>query len=109
MDDLKNEFTAALRREIANAGSQTALAKKIGVQQNRISDYLTGRYDFSNMTIGTLAKFFPEMQICFSDDAAAPAVEQELEKQVLELFRSLSPAEKARYVMLVSSRFSNMQ
>ena len=49
------------------------------------------------------------MQICFSDDAAAPAVEHKLEKQVLELFRSLSPAEKARYVMLVSSRFSNMQ
>ncbi|MBR4075725.1 MAG: helix-turn-helix transcriptional regulator [Lentisphaeria bacterium] len=65
MDDLKKEFAAALRREIANAGSQTALAKKIGVQQSRISDYLTGRYDFSNMTIGTLAKFFPECRSVF--------------------------------------------
>lgn len=109
MDDLKKEFAAALRREIADAGSQTALAKKIGVQQSRISDYLTGRYDFANMTIGTLTKFFPEMQISFSPDSSAPAVEQELEKQVLALFRSLSPEEKARYVMMVSAHFQSGQ
>ena len=65
MDDLKKGFAAALRREIANAGSQTALAKKIGVQQSRISDYLTVRYDFSNMTIGTLAKFFRKCRSVF--------------------------------------------
>ena len=106
MDDLKEQFIAALRREIAHAGSQTALAKKIGVQQSRISDYLNGRYEFENMTIGTLRKFFPEIKICFSENSSSPAVEQELEKQVLELFRSLSPAEKANYVMQVSARFS---
>lgn len=109
MDDLKKEFATALRREIADAGSQTALAKKIRVQQSRISDYLTGRYDLANMTIGTLAKFFPEMQICFSPDSSASAVELELEKEVLALFRSLSPAEKARYVMMVSAHFQRKQ
>ena len=105
MDDLKKEFAESLRREIANAGSQTALAKKIGVQQSRISDYLTGRYDLTNMTLGPLSKCFAEMQIRFSADSSASAVEQELEKQVLALFRNLSPAEKARYVMLVSAHF----
>lgn len=110
MDDLKEQFLAALRQEIARAGSQTELAKKIGVQQSRISDYLTGRYDFSNMTIGTLQKFFPELQLSFSGSAHpdSSAVEKELEKQVLELFRSLPPDAKARYVMLVSAQFGSV-
>lgn len=56
-------FLNALSEAIRDAGSQTALAKRSGMQQSRISDYISGRYDFYNITIGTLYKLFPDMSI----------------------------------------------
>ena len=50
MSELQQQFISALREAIAEAGSQVELARKIGIQQGRISDYLKGRYEFENMT-----------------------------------------------------------
>ena len=55
---LKENFMKALSEAIGRAGSQTMLAKNSGMQQSRISDYLSGRYDFYNITIGSLLKLF---------------------------------------------------
>ena len=63
MSELQQQFISALREAIAEAGSQVELAKKIGMQQGRISDYLKGRYEFENMTVGTLLKLFPDLDI----------------------------------------------
>ena len=100
-------FITALREAIHRAGSQTALARSVGMQQSRISDYLSGRYDFGNITIGTLEKLFPDLQFIFFPSAPRPSseLEIEMEKQILEHFRRLSPAEKARYMMIVAATF----
>ncbi|MCI5778424.1 MAG: helix-turn-helix domain-containing protein [Lentisphaeria bacterium] len=100
-------FVAALREAVHRAGSQTALARSAGMQQSRISDYLSGRYEFGNITIGTLEKLFPELQFVFFPSAPYPSsgLESEMEKQILEHFRRLSPAEKARYMMVVAAAF----
>jgi len=107
MDTLKQNFLDALREAVRRAGSQKELAKTAGMQQGRISDYLTCRYDFDNITIGTLRKVFPELQILYFSERPLQegGVEQELERQVVEHFRRLSATEKARYIMLVAANF----
>lgn len=107
MDTLKDNFLQALREAVRRAGSQTELAKAAGMQQSRISDYLSCRYDFDNITLGTLRKLFPELQVLYfaENTVNEGEVEHELEKQILEHFRHLAPAEKARYMMLVAANF----
>ena len=107
MDTLKENFLEALREAIARAGSQTILAKTAGMTQSRISDYLTRRYDFDNITVGTLRKIFPELRIQYFGDAPEQetGMAQEMEKRVVEHFRNLNAAEKARYLMLVAANF----
>ncbi len=108
MTEVQKLFLTALREAIRRAGSQTALAREAGMQQSRISDYLSERYDFNNITMGTLHRIFPELQIAYFRSAAPGEanMEEALEKQVLKHFRSLSAAEKARYLMLVSANFA---
>ena len=107
MSELQQQFISALREAIAEAGSQVELAKKIGMQQGRISDYLKGRYEFENMTVGTLLKLFPDLDIVYfpNKKQSENLIEQELEKQVIELFRGLSAEAKAKYVVMVSANF----
>lgn len=109
MNDLKNQFIAALRDAVLSAGSQVELAKKASMHQSRISDYLNERYEFENMTIGTLLKLFPDLNIIYTPEQkqADNRLEEELEKQVMELFRGLSAEDKARYVVMVSAKFSD--
>lgn len=107
MDLLKEVFLEALREAIRRAGSQKELAKTAGMQQSRISDYLTCRYDFDNVTIGTLRKIFPDLKILYFSESPLKegGVEKELERQVVEHFRRLSASEKARYMMFVAANF----
>lgn len=109
MNDLKDQFIAALKDAVLSAGSQVELAKQASMHQSRISDYLNGRYEFENMTIGTLLKLFPELKIVYYPEQKQldNQLEQELEKQVIELFRGLSAEAKARYVVMVSAKFSD--
>ena len=104
---MKEKFFCALREAIRRAGSQTELAKMSGMQQSRISDYLSERYDFDNITVGTLRKIFPELEIQYFSvhPIQEKGMEQEIEKMVVEHFRHLSSSEKARYVMFVAANF----
>ena len=107
MDELKQNFLDALREAIHRAVSQTELAKSAGMQQSRISDYLSTRYEFDNITVGTLRKIFPELQLIYfiAKGPNQTDVEEELEKQVLSHFRRLDASEKAKYMMLVAANF----
>ena len=107
MDSLKENFLIALREAVAQSGSQKELAKSAGMTQSRISDYLTQRYDFDNITDGTLRKIFPELKIQYFEETIQNenGMELELEKQVVEHFRNLNSADKARYIMLVAANF----
>ena len=107
MNNLKEQFIKALKEAVSSSGSQAELAKKASMHQSRISDYLNERYEFENMTIGTLLKLFPDLNIVYypEQEQADNRLEQELEKQVIELFRGLSAEAKAKYVVMVSANF----
>ena len=81
----ENDIRYAIREAVAKAGTQGALARKTGVPQSTISDYLNGRYAIGNMNLSTLFKLFPELSVDFFGD-----IESEprslMEKQLLKLF-----------------------
>lgn len=60
---LQEDFYNALREAVRQAGSQVKLAAAAGMQQGRISDYLTKRYNVTQIKVSTLQKLFPRMSI----------------------------------------------
>ena len=103
MDKMKEDFLFALKNAIKMAGSQTKLASHAGMHQSRISDYLSERYLFENITVGTLQKLFPKIQIAYHTEQNQPSeIEDELEQHMINIFRSLSPAEKIQLIIQLS-------
>ena len=93
---LEEAFKSAVADAITSAGTQKKLAEQTGIHQSRISDYSNGNYDFSNLTVGTLIKLFPHLEIIYNqdepvaDDDAMTAIEHRL----LTLFRRLPVNDK---------------
>lgn len=110
MDKMKEDFMTALHNAIKSAGSQTKLAMQAGMHQSRISDYLSERYLFDNITIGTLRKLFPDLKIIFNRDLdSSSEMEDELERQIINCFRNLSPAEKIQLAIKLSEEKNHNQ
>lgn len=62
---LGKKILAALRLEINEAGGKTELAKKLNVQHAVINRLENGTRKIQNMTISTLEKLFPQVEIIF--------------------------------------------
>jgi len=101
----QEEFTKALEAEIQKAGSQTALAEKLGMTQSQISDYLRGRFQIENMTIGNLFKLFPSTKIRLQGEEIEEPVAKSLEDQLLTVYRHLSPEQKVKCLAIVVAHF----
>ena len=96
---LESEFITAMKRLIEEKGSQKNLSEITGIHQSRISGYLNGTFDFNNLSIGTLIKLFPQLQISYFDTANATAdtsseIFDMLEKRLLKMFRRLNAEDK---------------
>lgn len=102
----ENDIRYAIREAVAKAGTQGALARKTGVPQSTISDYLNGRYAIGNMNLSTLFKLFPELAVDFFGD-----IESEprslMEKQLLKLFANLSAEEQLEAITMIAAAFGN--
>ena len=101
----EQDILEALKEAYRRAGTQTALASLAGVSQGRIADYLNGRYSIGNMTVTTLLRLFPDMEIDFfggkSDNLAATL----LQEQLLEIFNSLDDRGKIRLIAMAAANF----
>ncbi len=101
----QDEFKKALENAIKQAGSQTLLAQRLGMTQSQISDYLRGRFQVENMTIGNLYKLFPNASITLEGVSRTDTVQQTLEDELLTLYRSLSPEQQVRCLAIVAANF----
>ena len=105
------DFRAAMLKAIQKAGSQKKLAEETGIHQSRISDYANGQYDFGSLTVGTLIKLFPELEILYfrsklqaeNDDDMAAAIE----RRMLAMFRSLPTENKVLCFEMMSRTFGD--
>ena len=110
MDKLRAGFLIALREAIRRAGSQTELAKSAGMQQSRISDYLSERYELDNITIGTLRKLLQELELCyFSSDinGTREEIADAIESRLLTLFRRLETSDKVLCFEMMARTFGD--
>ena len=102
----QDEFREALSKSIFEAGSQTALAERLGMTQSQISDYLRGRFLIENMTIGNLYKLFPNTTInLLGNSSIQEPHAKSLEEQLFEIYRSLTPDEQVRCLVMVAANF----
>ena len=101
----QEDFKKALETEIQKAGSQTALAEKLGMTQSQISDYLRGRFPIEKMTIGNLFKLFPGTKIKLLGEEIEEPVAKSLEDQLLTVYRHLSPDQKVKCLAIVIAHF----
>ena len=96
--ELAEAFSRAVARAIKKAGSQKELSAQTGIHQSRISDYVNSRYDFSNLTVGTLIKLFPRLNIIYNihgaEGADSDRLLEEMEQRIITNFRHLSMSDK---------------
>lgn len=101
----ENEIFDALRTAYLRAGTQAALAQKAGISQGRVADYLNKRYSVGNMTVSTLIKLFPDMSIDFWGSDTFD--EEPMREELLEIFDSLGPRDRARCLALLAAHFGD--
>ena len=104
------EFENAMKQIIQEAGSQKNLAEQTGMHQSNISGYLNGSFVFSNLTIGTLIKLFPELQIKYfnsinEDSNNTQEIFDMLEQRLITMFHRLNSEEKIRCFEIVARSF----
>ena len=101
-------FRRAMLEAIRRAGSQKKLSEETGIHQSRISDYVNGQYDFSGVTVGTLIKLFPELEILYFEQppsATEGDVGEAVERRLRAMFRRLSADEKVLCFEMISRTF----
>jgi len=102
----QDEFAEAMRLEIDSAGSQAALAEKLGMTQSQISDYVRGRFQIKDITIGTLYRLFPNTIINLQGlSVAKEPIAKNLEEQLLEIYHGLTPEQKVKCFAMVAANF----
>ena len=103
-NDLSQAFVEAVVKRIKTAGTQKKLADTTGIHQSRISAYANGNYDFSNLSLGTLIRLFPDLQIAYIQDNRATQNDLvvEMEERLIALFRGLEPRDQVRCFELLT-------
>ena len=104
-------FSRAMADAVKRAGSQKALAEQTGIHQSRISDYVNANYDFCNLTVGTLIRLFPELDIIYhlsQDNGASDAkLVATIEKRMVAMFRRLGADDKILCFEMMSRTFGD--
>ncbi|MGF0038655.1 helix-turn-helix transcriptional regulator [Victivallis vadensis] len=101
----EQNFSDALWEAYRRAGTQQCLAKQIGIPQSTIAGYFSGRYSIGNMTVSTLIKLFPDMAIDFWGSDTFD--EEPMRDELLEIFDSLGPRDRARCLALLAAHFGD--
>ena len=108
-NELSAVFVEAITLSVKKAGSQKNFSEQTGIHQSRISDYINANYDFKNITLGTLIRLFPEIEIIYHSGESAKSSDGEvfdvMENRLLTMFRGLDINEKVQCFEMMSRRF----
>jgi len=100
------EIEIALKEALKRAGTQLALAEKAGISQGNLNGLLNGKNKIENMTVGTLLKLFPDLEMKFSHSGLSNIKFDPLEEQALEVIHSLNMREKAKCLAIIAANFN---
>lgn len=108
VEELSAVFVKAIAVSIKNAGSQKKFSELTGIHQSRISDYANENYDFGNITIGTLIRLFPELNIVYhagQESNSTSEIFDIMEKRLLRIFQGLDLNKKVQCFEMMSRTF----
>jgi len=103
----------AIREALEKAGTQTNLAEKTGISQGNLNNILNGKISIDKMTVGTLLRLFPEIEITFfreqriSATLAPPPAGDSIDRKIFDFISRLTPDEKLDCLMFISAKFSD--
>lgn len=101
----------ALFEAVKRAGTQLGLAERSGISHGTLNGYLNGKNKVENMTIGTMLRLFPDIDISFFRDQrpslthAPPPPLDSIEKRLYDFIGMLSSEEKIDCLMFLSAKF----
>jgi len=101
--NLAKRIKEALRTIVANAGNQLKLEAKTGVSHSNINMFLSGKRSVGNMTINTLEKLFPELQVFFFK-SEAPTAMPAVERKIISMLQALSEEDRLEVLAYVAAR-----
>lgn len=93
------EFIQALQKMCRKAGSQLALSQMTGTSHTAINNILNERSQIENVTIGTMRRLFPDMQVVL-----VPKDNEPVEKCLIAGIQNLTESDK---LMLLAAMFAN--
>jgi transcriptional regulator with XRE-family HTH domain len=98
---VENKITEAVRQIISDTGSLTKFAKKSGLSTSVIHNILTGKSKVDNITLGTLRRMFPELQISFFKPGNLYEISDHLSAAMIEDWKILDEDERAEVIAAV--------
>ena len=101
----ETDVLEALREAYRRAGTQTALARCAGISQERVADYLNGRYSVGNMCVATLFKLFPEIRIDFFGGCNGDSATDNIRTELLTIFDSLDTPDRVHLLTMAATHF----
>lgn len=106
-----NTVEVALKEAVKRAGTQLRLAEQSGVSQGNINGFLNGKNKVENMTIGTLLRLFPDIEIKFFPEqrmttaTTSTNVGDSVDRKIHDFIGRLSSDEKLDCLMFLSAKF----
>ena len=99
----------AIKRAAKDAGSILRLSQKTGMAYSAVHRLITGKVDIKNMTVGSLIKLFPELEIfCFRSDIPLQSInnKEDPTMEVLsEMIGRLSPLDRSILIGMIAGHF----
>ena len=96
--ELQDRFMA----QLSAAGSQTELARRVGIDQGRIAKLVSGEIKFSNLTLETVERLFPGMLTVEEPRMGEARV---MSKRIQRIIDRLTDEELAELLVWLATRF----
>ena len=88
--------------QLSAAGSQTELARRVGIDQGRIAKLVSGKIKFSNLTLETVERLFPGMLTVEESRMGEARV---MSKRIQRIIDRLTDEELAELLVWLATRF----
>ncbi len=99
---IEKEVLSAIKVACQLERSQNALAKKIGTSQTTINNIINGKSKIGNISIDTLIKIFPKMEI---DYFGSKNDDNSITSQIINILAYCNDKELFETLILISSKF----
>ena len=107
--NISEYLKVSLKKAIDDAGNMRKFSEIVGVEYSTINRFNSGIQDIDNMPLRTMMRIFPELRIfCFDKDynqGFDVSSKINLEAQMIELFRGLSPEEQLKCITMIAANF----